>query len=269
VVAFAIAFLLVQCAQIGLVLAVAGARSGGDLSRLQEEAVRFAVSANGVMLLAATSASTFACIAIAAAWRPPGVVASLRLGPSRADGSAVAAAVLGMVGLSLALGTTTELLHPRSEGGTMAQIAHALSSLPPARLPLAVVAVAVAPGIAEEMFFRGLLQTRLVACWGTWRAIAACAIGFGLVHLDPVQGAVAAVSGLFLGWVAERLEGVRPTIAAHVANNALFVALAPWTSGPSVSHRAAPAMIGVGCLLVASSVAFLRSKHALRDSDAR
>ncbi len=265
-VAFGAAFLLVQCAQIVLVFAVGAWRAHRDSSRVGEEALRFALSANGIMAAAAVSASTFAAVALAASRRPPGGrVAALRLGPSRATGSGVAAAVLGMGGLSVALGTASDLLHLRAEG-TMEQIANALSNLPPARLPLALAAIAVAPGVAEEIFFRGLLQRRLVARCGRWRGIALSAAGFGLVHLDPLQGSVAAASGFFLGWVGERLDGVRPTIAAHVTNNALFVALAPWTFGPHLSRAASVAWLGAGCVAFASSVAFLRSRHAVRAS---
>jgi membrane protease YdiL (CAAX protease family) len=150
----------------------------------------------------------------------------------------------------------------------MDQIAHALASAGPSRLPLLVAAIAIAPGIAEETFFRGLLQTRLAAVWGRWPAIALAAAAFGVIHLDPVQGAVAFLAGLYLGWIAERFDSIRPSIAAHATNNALFVALAPWTTSPT-SRRAEIVLAGAGCIALAASLAFLRSRAAVRTGDSQ
>jgi membrane protease YdiL (CAAX protease family) len=161
-----------------------------------------------------------------------------------------------MVGLSLTSGTALELLGLRGGHGTMDQIARALSSAGPSRLPLYLAAIAIAPAIAEETFFRGLLQTRLVARWGRWPGIALSATAFGFIHLDPVQGSVAFLAGLFLGWLAERFESIRPSIAAHATNNALFVALAPWASA-SASRRMEFALATAGWLALVASIAFV------------
>jgi membrane protease YdiL (CAAX protease family) len=218
---------------------------------------------------ALVSASAFAVVALAgASLSRRSLAAPLRLGPSRATAAGVAAAVIGMLGLSLALGSAAEVLG-LGGGGTMERIARALADLAPGRMALAVAALAVAPGVAEEIFFRGLVQTRLVARWGRWPGIAAAAVAFGLVHLDPVQGSLAALAGLFLGWIAERFEGIRPSVAVHAANNTLFIVLAPWMSRGVRSPAGDLAVVGAGVGVFACALAFLRSSRAVRASEHR
>jgi membrane protease YdiL (CAAX protease family) len=260
--AFAVAFLLVQAATLALVIAVAGLRAGGDVQRLAQEAQSFALSAPGVASAALVSAAVLTAVAVVAARLGRGPTAdALRLRPSRATAGGIAAAVVGMVGLSLASGTAVELLGLRGGEGTMEQIARALAHVGPSRLPLYVAAIAVAPAIAEETFFRGLLQVRLVARWGRWPGIALGAAGFGLIHLDPVQGSVAFLAGLFLGWLAEGSESIRPSIAAHATNNALFVALAPWASA-GASRTVELVLASFGCIGLLASVGVLRRDFA-------
>jgi membrane protease YdiL (CAAX protease family) len=83
---------------------------------------------------------------------------------------------------------------------------------------LLVMAGAVAP-VAEEIFFRGYMQTRLVERWGRWRGILFAAACFGILHFDPVHTPLAFLLGIFLGWVAEIAGSIRPSILAHSVNN--------------------------------------------------
>lgn len=148
----------------------------------------------------------------------------------------------------------------------MEQIALVLSELTPDRMPLAVASIALLPGAAEEMFFRGLMQTSMAARWGRWPAVLITAAAFGLVHVNPLQGSLAALAGLYLGWIVERFESVRPAMAAHAANNALFVALGSWASARGASRAAQVLVMGAGFAALAGAVAFLRSGRALRAS---
>jgi membrane protease YdiL (CAAX protease family) len=226
------------------------------------------VTVPGVMGAAVASSSVFALVAAAGAWLTErSFVAPLRLGRSRATPGGVAAAAAGTLGLSVALGEGADLLG-LGNGGKMGQIASALAQLSPAQVLLAVGSLAVLPAIAEEAFFRGLLQTRLVASWGRWPGVAATAAAFGLVHFDPVQGTVAFAAGLFLGWVAERLGGIRPTVAAHFANNALSVALVRFV-GDATSRAAQSLQLVAGCAAFAGALAFLCSRRARREPATR
>ena len=91
--------------------------------------------------------------------------------------------------------------------------------------------------IAEEAFFRGLLQARLQAwfahrhggsaSYATPAAVAVTALLFGLVHLGwgwPFA-AMAVLAGLFYGAMAGREMRLGRAIAAHVLTNASLILL--------------------------------------------
>jgi len=81
-------------------------------------------------------------------------------------------------------------------------------------------AVAVAP-IAEEFFFRGLLQTFLAGIVrNRWQAIGLTAIVFGVVHLSQPH-TIAALTALavLLGYAYERTGSLVPPIMIHAVFN--------------------------------------------------
>ena len=81
-------------------------------------------------------------------------------------------------------------------------------------------AVAVAP-IAEEFFFRGLLQTFLAGiARNRWLAIGLTAIVFGIVHLSQPHTIVALTAfGVLLGYAYERTGSLVPSIMIHAVFN--------------------------------------------------
>jgi membrane protease YdiL (CAAX protease family) len=266
-VAYAAAFVLTLATNLALLLCVAAARSRGPWAAVLDEAQRFALSAGGLMAQAAASAGVFALVAWAGARiESADVVGRLRIGAARSSTLGVAAAIAGMVGLSIACGATSELLGVRGRG-VMEAIARELRAPTATRFVVAVFALGLAPGLAEEALFRGLLQGRMVAAWGRVPGIVGASLAFGLIHGELVQGTVAFLAGLFLGWTAERLGGIRPTMLAHAVNNALFVALAAVhsTDVPSPRVQAAAAVAGAA-LWLASTVA-LSSPFALRPAE--
>jgi membrane protease YdiL (CAAX protease family) len=217
------------------------------------------------MAQAVVSACAFVIVSLVAA-RLEGrrVVQRLGLGADRSTGVGLAAAISGMVGLSLACGAATDLLGVRGSSGVMQAIAQELRSPTAARFSAAVFAIGLAPGLAEETLFRGLLQRRLVAAWGRVPGIAGASIAFGLIHGEPVQGTVAVVAGLFLGWTAERLRGIRGAMVAHAVNNALFVALAAVHAAGSPARGILAASAAAGAVVCVASIAVLSSRLALR-----
>ncbi len=262
---YALAFLLALLSSTLLVFAVALVRTRGQRSQLQAVAYEYALSAPGLMAGAVVNAAVLTGVAFIAARLSAGrsrTTAVLRLGPTRTRPLGAIAATLGMVGLSLAGGGASELLGVRG-GGTMDLLAESLSAPSPTRFIAALVTIGAAPGFAEETFFRGFLQTRLAASWGRWPAIVVSAAAFGVLHLDLVQGSLAFAGGLFLGWVADRLGGVRPSILAHVTNNATFVTLAAFGGTQASPHGVQVAVVIGGALLWIAAVALLRSPRAL------
>jgi membrane protease YdiL (CAAX protease family) len=266
--AYGVAFATCLVAGQEMVLAVARLRSAGNAARLASEASRFALSAPGLGAVALLDALVLAALALATAHLldpRAAIPAQLALGASRASPLGVVASTVGVTGLSFACGAMADLLG-MGQGPVMHAVEDALAaSAGPWAFCLAIVALAVAPGLAEETFFRGLMQTRIAAAWGRWPAIVAAAAAFGALHLDPVQGVLAFLVGLLLGWIASRFESIRPAVAAHVANNALFVGLAHFRLS-STPPGGALVALGVGGVATLASIAVARSPRALRAS---
>ncbi|MGD0674318.1 MAG: CPBP family intramembrane glutamic endopeptidase [Polyangiaceae bacterium] len=263
-VAYVAAFLLTLGADTALVLSVGLARSSGHLQGAVGAAQAFGLSAPGLMAQATMNAVLFVSVATIGARSYGGPTADrLGLRPTGASALGVMAAVTGMVGLSVTCGASLDWAGVRG-GGVMDAIASGLHALVPARLALAVATLGLAPGVGEELLFRGLIQTQLARRWGRWPAIGTASLAFGLIHVDPVQGSLAFVAGLFLGWVADRFGGVRPTILAHAVNNALFVVAASVGTARAPSRTIAGFAIAVGCAVWLASLAVLRTSASVR-----
>jgi len=88
---------------------------------------------------------------------------------------------------------------------------------------LAIFAVAISPGICEEIFCRGFLAWGLAGRYVTWVVILVVSFLFGCLHGDPQQG----VGAMFLGaaihgaYVATRSLWV--AMFVHFANNGIAV----------------------------------------------
>jgi membrane protease YdiL (CAAX protease family) len=96
-------------------------------------------------------------------------------------------------------------------------------------------------GLAEEVFFRGYLMSRLCAWLGDRRGLVLSAILFGLVHVvslvafhglrsplrDGLTGLGAALGGLLYGWLLLKTSSIVPGAVIHTAANLyLYVFLA-------------------------------------------
>jgi membrane protease YdiL (CAAX protease family) len=265
---YAVAFLLTVVSSTMLIFAVALARTGGERSHLHTVALEFALSAPGLIVGAGVNSAVLAAVAFSAArLHGRAVGAELRLATSRASPLGALAACAGLVGLSFACGALRELLRVEGTGG-MDALADSLHGAPAGRLLAAVLAIGVVPGFAEEAFFRGYMQTRLVASWGRWPAVVVASAAFGLIHLDPVQGSVAFAAGLFLGWVVERLGGLRPSILAHVTNNVIFVVIAGFATSDAAPASRPIAMLAAGSAACGGAILLLRSPRAVRPAPA-
>jgi membrane protease YdiL (CAAX protease family) len=146
----------------------------------------------------------------------------LGLGPGRLGLPACLALIVGFVAFSNALSALLVLGELRDRG-SLAEIDALLRAVEGPGLLLALVALGIAPGIGEELLFRGFVQRGMTARFGPAAGIAAGALAFGLAHFDPVHTAAAALLGLYLGAVAHLAGSTRLAMACHVANNSLGV----------------------------------------------
>lgn len=124
--------------------------------------------------------------------------------------------VLGLLAASvipsLELETTDGLTRMWSEGTRTSSV-------------LWVLTIAIFPGVAEEIFYRGLVLRGFLLRWRPVTAILASSLLFGLVHVDPPQAAATFVLGLWWGLVAWRTGSVLLPIAMHAGVNGTWTAI--------------------------------------------
>ena len=83
------------------------------------------------------------------------------------------------------------------------------------------ISVAILTPIVEEVFFRGLIYTRLKSGMPTVIAAILSAALFGLMHGEIVWMIFAFGVGLVLVWVFERTQSLWGCIVVHAVNNGL------------------------------------------------
>jgi hypothetical protein len=185
----------------------------------------------------------------------PFEAAALRLVPGRETGVDLAAAVLGMLALGQTLDSAT-MLTGLGRRGSMPAIRQALTGIDGGELFAAVVVLGLLAGAAEEVFFRGYMQTRLRAAWRAGPAIFATSVAFALLHMEWIHAAMAFVLGLYLGALTERAGSALPAIVCHVANNSVFTVVTALT-GTIGGRRVNAVLLGVSVALFVTCAAFL------------
>jgi membrane protease YdiL (CAAX protease family) len=91
----------------------------------------------------------------------------------------------------------------------------------PRNIFLAIVSNALFPAFTEEIFFRGVLLTRLRRSYPERKAILLSALLFGLMHINPWQFLGAFISGLFYGWIYLRFKNIWLCMFMHFYTNVL------------------------------------------------
>jgi membrane protease YdiL (CAAX protease family) len=164
-------------------------------------------------------------------------------------------AVFGMLSLGQALDSIT-MLAGLGRQGSLPAIRKALTGLEGGDLFAAVLVLGVLAGTAEELFFRGYMQSRLRAAWRPGTAVFATSVAFALLHMEWIHAAMALVLGIYLGALTERTGSALPAMVCHVANNTVFT-LATAMAG-TVEDRQTNVL-----LLVVSVVVFVVCAGAL------
>jgi len=117
-----------------------------------------------------------------------------------------------------------------------------------------ILLIALAPGFAEELFYRGFLQRGLLLRWGPGASILTSSVLFAAVHGELAWATAIFPLGLWFGVVAWRTGSMRMTFVLHALTNGL------WTAAMMVLHRdpsSEPVLNGVAiAALVAGALAF-------------
>ena len=179
--------------------------------------------------------------------------ARLRLVPGRETGPALGVMILGVLSLGQALDSFT-VVAGVTHRGSMEAIRHALAGASGPALFFAVVVIGFVAGTAEEMFFRGYMQSMLRERWPPARAVIVTSACFGLLHADLVQTPLAFALGFYLGFITELCGSALPAIACHVVNNAVFTVLTAVVGSlpgfwPNLSMLACSAAVFAVCVV--------------------
>jgi sodium transport system permease protein len=83
------------------------------------------------------------------------------------------------------------------------------------------LAMAVAPGICEELAFRGFVLSGFARSARPGLAIVLSAVAFGVFHIIPQQVFNATLMGLLLGLLAIRSGSLLPGVLFHIIYNAV------------------------------------------------
>ena len=205
-------FLLQQAVTVVLALVLRPPSSTGEALY----SIRF-----GVVILLSYAVLVGATVVVAARYGDPREILAIRPTPVRRT-------ALIVVVVFAAAALATRLLEPVFHGVR----AQGIDPLPfpggaaaTVGVALAFLGVAVAGPIAEELYFRGLLQGALAPS-GQVVAVGVTAALFAAVHFVPAAIPVLAVYGVLLGLVRSRTDSIVPGAVAHALNNAVAIALA-------------------------------------------
>jgi CAAX protease family protein len=117
-----------------------------------------------------------------------------------------------------------------------------------------ILLIALLPGFAEEVFYRGLLQRGLLLRWGPAASILTSGLLFAVVHGEPAWASAMFPLGAWFGVVAWRTGSVLMTFAMHAGVNGL------WTAAMMILHRdpaSEPVLNGIAvAALVLGVIAF-------------
>lgn len=183
---------------------------------------------------------------------PAPVVRTLGLSRPRAGSPSTALILAGQLGTSIVASAVVSATGGL-EGSELERIDQTLGGASPEVMPLLGLGVALAPGIAEELLFRGLLLGALLKRAGTLTAISISTGLFALAHIDPAHAVGAGILGLYLAAVRVTTGSTPLCMLSHIANNGFAIFLAGQNWPPAVDWIALPLAAGA-CLAACSAM---------------
>ena len=178
--------------------------------------------------------------------------------PGRETGRDLAVMILGMLALGQALDSLT-VLAGLGRHGALWEARRTLAGATGEQLFLAVLVIGLLAGTAEELFFRGFMQTRLRARWSPRWAVVATSASFAIMHLEWLHALLAFALGLYLGFITELAGSALPAVASHVVNNMLFT-LVTALGGTVLAFWPNVALVIIGMAVFGVCVLWLRRR---------
>lgn len=134
-------------------------------------------------------------------------------------------------------------------------------------LPLTVLAVALGPGLVEELWCRGFLGRGLSARYGLLGGVLLTSALFAVMHIDPSQLLVIALMGAYLHFVYVATRSIWAAVLLHALNNGvsilLVLALKPEQMDQD-KHVPIVVTLAAAALMIFGTVALWTSRADLR-----
>lgn len=149
--------------------------------------------------------------------------------------------------------------------GGMEEIEKSFGAFP---LLLGALMIGLLPGLSEELWCRAFLGRGIVGTHGYVLGVLGTSLLFGLIHIDPCQGGMAAILGIILHFSYLMSRSLLIPMLLHFLNNSLAVLL---TRAPDFVHQIAPekqaapplVYLSAAFLLAAVCWAFYQSRARL------
>lgn len=252
----------------GFYLGIAAVISGG-ITGDPHAKVKLVLENPNIMIpsFAVVGMTMLVITAICCALGPERVWDRVSLRSNRLGLQGYVAGVVLVYGTSIAAG---QLIRPFADTNSPALklIDKHLRSADGFMIALGAAIIAVLAPVAEEVFFRGYMQTRLRRRWGPTWAIGITALAFGVLHADPVHTPFAIAMGVAFGYVAERSGSIRPAIAGHIFNNMIAVIATRLPESVRSTSTSWPTFV-VGVVVSALGVVWIRRIEAKQAADVR
>jgi CAAX protease family protein len=252
---------------VGLLLWVAW--QGRSIQQAGAELIEWAETPEFFLFAGIPTQLTLLLMSLAAArFSPEPMVARLGLQRPRASAWRVAVWVAGaivpfLVGLGAAQWLAT-VIPPDPTVARLYEHMHWQIAAP------FILFIAVAPGICEEILFRGYMQRRLTQRWGMLCGVLVTSVLFGLMHIMPHAVVFAGTLGVWLGLMAWRTDSIWPSAVCHALVNGLWnvwnigVALLVFPSDFPLPLFVAIVAVGVAAFAIACwDLATLRRQEAV------
>ncbi len=183
---------------------------------------------------------------------------ALGLRRPRAAGSELLLLVLALPAAMLVGALLVQLLVGDVPSRTMDQIRRMITAPEGGSRMLALAALlSLVPAFAEELFFRGWMQRRLVEAVGPLAGITLASVAFAALHMDPVQSTGVLPISFLLGYVTWRTGSLLPAVLAHAAFNSYGIAMILLTPGLEHVDLGQPLVTVIGSLMLVSPLALL------------
>jgi hypothetical protein len=138
-------------------------------------------------------------------------------------------------------------------------------------LPLMWATMALAPGLGEELLFRGYVQRQAERSLGVAGAVLAVGVVFGCYHLRLSQVLPLSALGVLMAYLAWRTGSLWAPVAVHVAHNGLTILAAyvartrfgvdPAAAAPVPPEGAGAGLWALAALSLAAGAAVLALLH--------